>query len=681
MSSTPVGADASRQAREIEQQRRALEASRKSAPEPAGPAGVGGAAPASKAGPSAPAPAADAYTHSAGQALPQPLSRQSELKLVSAEEHAQKLSTGKPGAGAKLLDRIRAIKDGAQQASAARAAALSGLTAARAVEPPVQELTSAALKDIQDLARSKPEEFSAILEQAFGPLEPKTHKELLTLAQDGKLPLPQNVRFLERSELQGANAAYSPEGGGTVFLSRDLASDPEKLKAAFTEELGHHLDDLYADGDSPGDEGQIFQQGVAGAKPLGEQELAAARAKRDQGTIMVDGKPVAVEFQHPQSAPNVDAAADRLTDLLDFGLMDWAVRDSKMKNAVQSLENLAANPAELGQVLEKLADNGALATLVSKAPEEMRKRLFDAVERSGDDKAKAALAKGVGAEVSRLMSGMITTDGDTKKALEQLRGLRPPMLGQALDAVRKDEKLPTLLAEMPAKVRSDFMKTVQQSGDSKAQAIVAKAVSEELDKLQKDDIAWLKHFSGFPGVGPLIGLGMAEREGVRLAEQRVRQKELQQMLGTNTPEVVRSLVAAGSLWDVQKNLIQPPTEQNREALSALVHKLKDDPGAVAYFQAGISTAVAELANDRSIMAAAVSSIKLEGSVVKWDAQSLIAALEQAGKKDLAEFLKRFDQQMDYWVEESWNWSKQEGKVYQDVLMRIEKKQERLGETK
>jgi hypothetical protein len=77
--------------------------------------------------------------------------------------------------------------------------------------------------------------------------------------------------------------------------------------------------------------------------------------------------------------------------------------------------------ATLGEALSKLEQNGALATLLDTAPEDARKRLAASVQRSGDDRAKAALAKGVGGEVSKLMSGMITTDGDTKQALERIR--------------------------------------------------------------------------------------------------------------------------------------------------------------------------------------------------------------------------------------------------------------------
>jgi hypothetical protein len=151
MSSTPVGADASRQAREIEQQRRALEASRKAAPEGAGPAGVGEAAPASKAGPSALAPVADGYTLKTGAAQPA-ASRAAEPKLASPEEHAQTLSNGVGSA-------IRGLKARALARAAGGAAASSAAAAPSGLDPRAQELAAAVQKDIQALARSKPEEF------------------------------------------------------------------------------------------------------------------------------------------------------------------------------------------------------------------------------------------------------------------------------------------------------------------------------------------------------------------------------------------------------------------------------------------------------------------------------------------------------------------------------------------
>jgi hypothetical protein len=205
MSSTPVGADPSRQARAIEQQRKALEASRKTAPEGAGPAGIGEAAPASKAGPSAPAPVAKGYTLKTCAAQPA-ASRVHEPKLAAPEAHAQALSKGDGSA-------IRGLKAKARARAARGAAASSAAAAPSGLDPRAQELAAAVQKDIQALARSRPEEFQAILEQAFGPLEPAKAEELLAQAQDGKLPLPANVRFVERSELQGPNAAYSPEGG------------------------------------------------------------------------------------------------------------------------------------------------------------------------------------------------------------------------------------------------------------------------------------------------------------------------------------------------------------------------------------------------------------------------------------------------------------------------------------
>jgi hypothetical protein len=129
---------------------------------------------------------------------------------------------------------------------------------------------------------------------------------------------------------------------------------------------------------------------------------------------VVDGKPVSVELQHARSGANVDAVVGRVTELMTDGLKDGKLLDSKCNDAVQRLAALATNPTALGEALSKLEQNGALATLLDTAPEDARKRLAASVQRSGHDRAKAALAKGVGGEVSKLMSGMITTDGDTK---------------------------------------------------------------------------------------------------------------------------------------------------------------------------------------------------------------------------------------------------------------------------
>jgi LysM repeat protein len=160
-----TGPDPSRKRLDLEQQGRTQETDRKSPPEPAGPAGAGvagGAAAAGKTEPSAPAPAQDSFDRlDACQHVQQP-STQLEVQKPSEEQFTARISTGKPGAGAKLLDRIRAIKDG-------------GRTAAASGYPVDRRRVGQALRQIERLVNGKgpddkplaPEQLSAGVRDAF----------------------------------------------------------------------------------------------------------------------------------------------------------------------------------------------------------------------------------------------------------------------------------------------------------------------------------------------------------------------------------------------------------------------------------------------------------------------------------------------------------------------------------
>ncbi len=154
--------------------------------------------------------------------------------------------------------------------------------------------------NIKQLASQTPENFNAILKQAFGDkITPQKQAELLELAKQGQFPLPENIQFLDPTTLQGADGAYSPINGGTLFLDQTLLSNPDRLFQVFTEEAAHHLDNLLGEKDAEGDEGEIFAKGLAQGEPLNNEELLQAKIERDQGTITVNGQELEVEFVLP----------------------------------------------------------------------------------------------------------------------------------------------------------------------------------------------------------------------------------------------------------------------------------------------------------------------------------------------------------------------------------------------
>jgi hypothetical protein len=243
------------------------------------------------------------------------------------------------------------------------------------------------------------------------------------------------------------------------------------------------------------------------------------------------------------------------------------------------------------------------------------------------------------------------------------------MLGQALDAVRAEGKLSTLLAEMPAPVRADFMKTVQQSGDAKAQALVAKAVSNEMDRLHARDLGLVKYpLMATPGGGTIY-----LQDRARIQELAARQKELQQLLGTNTAATVRQLELRHDLVSVQRNLIQPPTEARADAVFDIAEQLKSDPAAAAMYFNKLAEAVSRLADDPDVTAAVFQGFSGSAKTKSGDAEAgfawtpkpLIDALEKKGRQDLANMLQRFQGQLFQGTRQTWNWGATERQQFNE----------------
>lgn len=258
--------------------------------------------------------------------------------------------------------------------------------------------------DAQRLATEQPAVFAAILRQTYGDkLSPGDAADLTQRVAAGDIPMPASVRFVDSGTLNGALGAYSAEGGGTVFLDAKLASDPATLAQVLAQEIGHHLDAHLGGPDTAGDEGRAFAMALGKGAPLSPNELAAAHAVPDTGTIRVDGKEVAVEFALPailiwlgqgavQTVPDalIGAILQQLTGvpytwvdkLVDFGM-----------NLIPGAGQLdtAKKLAKVGEAIDKIVD---AARLADKLPKGLVGRADALTRRIGED--WAAFQKQVG---------------------------------------------------------------------------------------------------------------------------------------------------------------------------------------------------------------------------------------------------------------------------------------------
>jgi hypothetical protein len=179
----------------------------------------------------------------------------------------------------------------------------------------------AVVGEMQQLATDKPEQFKAVFRQAFDLTSEQQEgvlNRILSAAQEGKMPVPPMIGFLEPAQLGGNNAAYLPavknpagENEAAIMLSRDLLNDPAALRKAFMEEMFHHLEVASGLPDSRQDEGAAALSGMealmAGADRAGiEQAVEAGRAARsgaETGTVTINGQAYPAEFQAPTPAP------------------------------------------------------------------------------------------------------------------------------------------------------------------------------------------------------------------------------------------------------------------------------------------------------------------------------------------------------------------------------------------
>ena len=107
------------------------------------------------------------------------------------------------------------------------------------------------------------------------------------------------LEVLSSEDLNGANGAYSVDTN-TIYLSQEFINsnlkNPEAIADLLLEEIGHSIDNLLNETDTPGDEGEYFAA-IVNNKTLSLAEIARITRENDTGTIIVNGKTISIEQQ------------------------------------------------------------------------------------------------------------------------------------------------------------------------------------------------------------------------------------------------------------------------------------------------------------------------------------------------------------------------------------------------
>ncbi len=123
------------------------------------------------------------------------------------------------------------------------------------------------------------------------------------------------IQFVSSQAMEGANGAFSAETS-TIYLSSEYFSqdfsNPDILTGAteiILEEVGHFIDTkINPDGDTPGDEGEIFAATIL-EFPLTDKDKQLINLEEDSGFVSIDGKQIAIEKNS-----NTNKIADKLWD-------------------------------------------------------------------------------------------------------------------------------------------------------------------------------------------------------------------------------------------------------------------------------------------------------------------------------------------------------------------------------
>jgi len=120
------------------------------------------------------------------------------------------------------------------------------------------------------------------------------------------------AEIVSSSILTPAIAAYARETA-TIYLSDNCP--PEFINEAILEEIGHHIDALFNEEETPGDEGALFSATVRGVS-LSDEEIESILKEDDSATLTFNGTRTLVECiivrkatlpAYTPPAPNTDS--------------------------------------------------------------------------------------------------------------------------------------------------------------------------------------------------------------------------------------------------------------------------------------------------------------------------------------------------------------------------------------
>jgi len=190
-----------------------------------------------------------------------------------------------------------------------------------------------------------PEAFHSLLQDVYGDsYDVQAGEKIRQHSLAGNFSWIPDIKFVDAAVLGGGQGAYD-SANDTILILADLKGTAQG-GAVFTEEVGHALDNRLNTSDTAGDEGELFKMLISGEKLTTEQRQAIL-LDNDHGSIVVDGKEVAVEYSWWSdniTKPWNDHVVDPLKEHILDPIVDFAqsIRDITV--------DLLTFPLELGQI-------------------------------------------------------------------------------------------------------------------------------------------------------------------------------------------------------------------------------------------------------------------------------------------------------------------------------------------
>ena len=125
------------------------------------------------------------------------------------------------------------------------------------------------------------------------------YQPLLQSIRSGDFSWVPQVQILPAAFMESADGAYARETS-TIYLSANCPADLKE--SVLLEEVGHHIDALFNEQETPGDEGTLFSATVRGIT-LSDEEITAILNEDDSAVLSLNGRQVAVECAKTVTAP------------------------------------------------------------------------------------------------------------------------------------------------------------------------------------------------------------------------------------------------------------------------------------------------------------------------------------------------------------------------------------------